>query len=148
MVQEKAGLHGAPACSPWKSTTYQTAALIDRGLEDYMLETAMLKVFTTEALWTNRQRHVPDLRRQGVLHRRTLRTHAAQRRINQIGEGANDVLRGFIALVGMRDPAEELRTVRDSLYHPWRARGVLGRFTAGFLPRLLRRPRLPVHRAI
>ena len=34
-----------------EATTYQTAALIDGGAEDYMLETAILKVFTTEALW-------------------------------------------------------------------------------------------------
>src|SRR5437588_11142621 len=27
------------------------ADLIDRGLEDYMIETAMLKVFTTDRLW-------------------------------------------------------------------------------------------------
>ncbi len=31
-----------------------TASLIDRGLEDYMIETAMLKVYTTEMLWEAR----------------------------------------------------------------------------------------------
>ena len=55
-------------------------------------------------------------------------------RINLIGEGANEVLTSFIALVGMRDPGEELRQVRDSLFHPWRQRAVLGRFTAGRWP--------------
>src|SRR6187549_3685817 len=34
-----------------EATTYETAALIDRGTEDYMLETAILKVFSTEMLW-------------------------------------------------------------------------------------------------
>ncbi len=34
-----------------EATTMQCAALIDRGAEDYMLETAMLKVFATDALW-------------------------------------------------------------------------------------------------
>src|SRR5258708_10209052 len=34
-----------------EAMTAVTASLIDRGLEDYMLETAMLKVFTTGALW-------------------------------------------------------------------------------------------------
>src|SRR5204862_7580251 len=34
-----------------EAMTNVTASLIDRGLEDYMLETAMLKVFTTAALW-------------------------------------------------------------------------------------------------
>ncbi len=47
-------------------------------------------------------------------------------RINSIGEGANEVLTSFIALVGMRDPAEEFRAVRDALSRPWRERSLLG----------------------
>ena len=38
-----------------EATTYEVAALIDRG-EDYMLETAILKVFSTEALWQGSQK--------------------------------------------------------------------------------------------
>ncbi len=34
-----------------EAMTYQTAALIDAAAEDYMLETAMLKVMATEHLW-------------------------------------------------------------------------------------------------
>ncbi len=34
-----------------ESATYQTAALIDSGHDDYILETAMLKVFATDVLW-------------------------------------------------------------------------------------------------
>src|SRR5256885_1203849 len=34
-----------------EAMTNVTASLIDRGLEDYMIETAMLKVFTTDRLW-------------------------------------------------------------------------------------------------
>src|SRR6266436_1847587 len=34
-----------------EAMTTMTGSFIDRGLEDYMLETAMLKVFTTERLW-------------------------------------------------------------------------------------------------
>ena len=34
-----------------EATTYEVAALIDRGADDSMLETAILKVFSTEALW-------------------------------------------------------------------------------------------------
>ena len=35
-----------------EAATRQCAAFIDRGAEDYMLETAILKVFATEHLWT------------------------------------------------------------------------------------------------
>src|SRR5207248_10939735 len=34
-----------------EATTSECAGFIDRGSEDYMLETAMLKVWSTDALW-------------------------------------------------------------------------------------------------
>ena len=34
-------------------------------------------------------------------------------RINTIGEGANDVLKAFIAVVGCRSPGEYLKALRD-----------------------------------
>src|SRR5262249_61766672 len=50
LVQKKIARIAADAYAMEAMTTI-TASLIDRGLEDYMLETAMLKVFTTERLW-------------------------------------------------------------------------------------------------
>src|SRR5260370_40030251 len=51
-------------------------------------------------------------------------------RINQIGEGANDVLRAFIALVGMRGVGEEVKGVRDAFHHPIKERGKLWSFVS------------------
>src|SRR5205814_3646140 len=50
LVKKKIATIAANAYAMEAITTI-TASLIDRGLEDYMLETAMLKVFTTERLW-------------------------------------------------------------------------------------------------
>src|SRR5438093_1254991 len=50
LVKKKIARIAADAYAMEAMTTI-TASLIDRGLEDYMLETAMLKVFTTERLW-------------------------------------------------------------------------------------------------
>src|SRR6266487_1156799 len=50
LVKKKNARIAADAYAMEAMTTI-TASLIDRGLEDYMLETAMLKVFTTERLW-------------------------------------------------------------------------------------------------
>ena len=48
MIQRKLA-DMAAATFAMESATYATAALIDRGLEDYMVETAMLKLFASEA---------------------------------------------------------------------------------------------------
>ena len=126
-----------------QSMTTVTAGLIDRGLEDYMLETAMLKVYSTEALWQivndafqihGGAAYFTDLPLERILR---------DARINQIGEGANEVLTSFIALVGMRDGGEELRTVWEALHHPWREKRALGRFTVEAVRRF-RFPRVPV----
>jgi alkylation response protein AidB-like acyl-CoA dehydrogenase len=127
-----------------QSMTSVTAGLIDRGLEDYMLETAMLKVYSTESLWTIVNDAFQILGGPAYFTDRPLERMLRDARINMIGEGANEVLTQFIALVGMRDPAEELRAVRDGLFHPWRDRATLGRFMVGFLPRMLHYPQAPI----
>ncbi len=111
-----------------EAMTTVTASLIDRGLEDYMLETAMLKVFTTEALWqiVNDAFQIHG----GIAYFTDLPLERMLRdaRINHIGEGANEVLTSFIALVGMRGPGMQLKEIWDALHHPighlkraWRA---------------------------
>ena len=39
-------------------------------------------------------------------------------RINQIGEGSNEVLTSFIALVGMRGPGMEFKEIYDTMLKP------------------------------
>ncbi len=50
MVKEKLAYMSAGTFAI-EAATYQTAALIDSGEDDYMLETAMLKIFATDTLW-------------------------------------------------------------------------------------------------
>jgi hypothetical protein len=51
-------------------------------------------------------------------------------RINQIGEGANEVLLSFIAMMGMRGPGLRMKDVADAFKRPWSEFGTLGRFSA------------------
>src|SRR6266404_3052561 len=105
LVQKKIARIAAGAYAMEAMTT-ATASLIDRGLEDYMLETAMLKVFTTEALWEivndAFQIHGGSAYFTNLPLERILR----DARINQIVEGANEVLKSFIAMVGIRGPGQ------------------------------------------
>jgi alkylation response protein AidB-like acyl-CoA dehydrogenase len=50
LVKKKIAYMAAHAFA-MEATTTQCAAFIDSGSEDYMLETAMLKVWSTDALW-------------------------------------------------------------------------------------------------
>jgi alkylation response protein AidB-like acyl-CoA dehydrogenase len=92
-----------------EATTSQCASFIDRGAEDYMLETAMLKVFTTEALWQIVNDTIQIFGGQAYFSNEPYERMMRDARINQIGEGANDVLRAFIALVGLRGVGEHLQ---------------------------------------
>lgn len=130
LVKKKIARIAADAYAMEAMTTI-TASLIDRGLEDYMLETAMLKVFTTERLWEcindvfqihGGSAYFVDLPLERMMR---------DARINQIGEGANEVLTSFIALVGMRGPGMEFKEIYDTLIKPTRERGLAKAWRAG-----------------
>jgi hypothetical protein len=65
-------------------------------------------------------------------------------RINTIGEGANDVLKAFVALVGMRGVGEQLKGVRDALHSPIKERGTLFGFLRNQVGSRLTSPDVPV----
>jgi acyl-CoA dehydrogenase family member 9 len=117
-----------------ESGTYLTAGLIDRGLEDYMVETAMLKVFASEALWEIINETIQIFGGRGYFKDYPYERMMRDARINQIGEGANDVLRTFIALVGMRDVGLALKGVLDALKSPTQGLGKITDFARRHLP--------------
>lgn len=109
-----------------ESCTYQTAALIDTGTEDFMLETAMLKVFSTDTLWRIINDTIQIFGGRAYFTDEPYERMLRDARINMIGEGANDVLRVFSALVGMRDVGLELEGVLRAIQMPF---GNFGRMT-------------------
>ena len=127
-----------------EAMTKVTASLIDRGLEDYMLETAMLKVFSTEALWMLVNDVFQVHGGAAYFTDKPLERMLRDARINQIGEGANEVLTSFIALVGMRAPGRQFQELQEALRHPWgdwRKAWLLGLDRVGAV---VRAPRVPV----
>ena len=127
-----------------EATTYETAALIDGGAEDYMLETAILKVFSTEALWQGVYEVLQIHGGQGYFTDEPYERIMRDARINTIGEGANEVLKAFIALVGMRGVAEGLKTTLDGLKSTSTFLPTVWRFGRHRLMRLARPARVPV----
>ena len=120
-----------------ESATYHTAALIDSGAEDYMVETAMLKVFASDQLW----RIVNDCLHiwggKGFFTDQPFERMMRDARLNLIGEGANDVLRCFIASVGFRHLGKELKGGEDGFLKTWTNRAsIMGESFVG--------PKIPV----
>jgi hypothetical protein len=128
-----------------EAMTTVTAGLIDRGLDDYMLETAMLKVWSTERLWTIVNDAFQIHGGAAYFTDRPLERMLRDHRINQIGEGANEVLLSFLALVGMRAPGLRMKEVADAVNRPWSAPSALGRFVAESLNIRLNSPIVPVN---
>lgn len=112
LVQKKIAFAAAHAFAMEAATT-ECAAFIDRGFPDYMLETAILKVFATEHLWTIVNDTLQVWGGKGYFSDQPVERWMRDARINTIGEGANDVLKAFIAVVGCRGPGEYLKALRD-----------------------------------
>jgi acyl-CoA dehydrogenase family member 9 len=148
LVQKKIARIAADAYAMEAMTTI-TAALIDRGLEDYMLETAMLKVFTTERLWECINDVFQIYGGSAYFVDLPLERMMRDARINQIGEGANEVLTSFVALVGMRGPGMEFKEIYDTMMKPTRERGIAKAWAAGKqrLGATVRVPEIPVRSA-
>jgi acyl-CoA dehydrogenase family member 9 len=127
-----------------EATTYETAALIDRGAEEYMLETAILKVASTELLWQGVYETLQLHGGQGYFTDEPFERMMRDARINTIGEGANEVLKAFIALVGMRQVGEGLKATMEGLKRPSRLVPTLWRFGRDRLVRLARPPVIPI----
>jgi len=136
--------HLAATAYAMEAMTYETAALIDSGAEDYMLETAILKVFSTEALWQGTYETLQVYGGQGYFCDEPYERMMRDARINTIGEGANEVLKAFIALVGMRDIGEEFKSTLEGLKKPGRFVPTLGRFIGRRLAVRTHVPTVPI----
>ena len=103
LVQKKVAFAAAHAFA-MEAATAQCAAFIDSGFPDYMLETAILKVFATEHLWTVVNDTLQVYGGKGYFCDQPIERWMRDARINTIGEGANDVLKAFVAVVGCKAP--------------------------------------------
>jgi acyl-CoA dehydrogenase family member 9 len=130
-----------------EATTYETAALIDSGEGDFMLETAMLKVFSTDVLWRIINDTIQIFGGKAYFSDEPYERMMRDARINMIGEGANDVLRVFTALVGMRDVGLELKSVLDAAKSPLRNLGKLRDFAGRKIESFFTSPTVDVHHA-
>lgn len=102
-----------------ESTTYLTAGLVDHVIEDFMLETAIVKVFNSDALWNILYDTMQIYGGRSFFTDSPLERMMRDARLNMIGEGSNEVLRAFIGAVGMRDVGMELKGIKENFGSQW-----------------------------
>jgi alkylation response protein AidB-like acyl-CoA dehydrogenase len=101
------------------------AALVDRGASDYSLEAACAKVFASEMVWRASDDMVQLAGGRGFVKPYPYERNLRDARINRIFEGANEVLRLFIALNGVQAPAQALKEIGSALRRPLRNLGLI-----------------------
>jgi alkylation response protein AidB-like acyl-CoA dehydrogenase len=142
LVKKKMAYMAAHAFA-MEATVDQCAALIDRG-GDIKLETAMLKVWSTDALWTIVNDTFQVYGGKAYFCDEPFERMMRDARINMIGEGANDVLRCFISMVGMKPVIDQLLGVKSALSSPFANLGTLWNFGKRDLEARLIAPDVPV----
>jgi acyl-CoA dehydrogenase family protein 9 len=119
-----------------ESMAYLSTGLVDQGVEDYSLESAICKVAGTEFLWYAANRSLQLAGGAGYMRDQPYEKYLRDIRIFPIFEGANDVMRAFIALAGMKPLGDELKEMGDvSLVDPIGSIGVLLEYAAGRIAR-------------
>jgi acyl-CoA dehydrogenase family protein 9 len=96
-----------------ESMAYMTTGLVDKGVPDYSLESAIVKVSSTEFLWYATNRALQLKGGAGYMKDEPYEKSLRDTRIFPIFEGANDVMRAFVALSGMKPVGEKLEGLAD-----------------------------------
>src|SRR4051794_9569304 len=135
LVQEKIGWMVAFTFG-LESMAYLTCGLVDNGVPDYSLESAICKVSGTEFMWYAANRVLQLKGGEGYMRTEPYEKMLRDIRIFPIFEGANDVMRAFIALSGMKPLGEKLQELGElELSDPLGSLGVLADYVGGRIQR-------------
>jgi len=104
--------------------------LADTPDADQSLEAACCKVFATDLLWRTADELVQVAGGRGFVKPYPYERLLRDARINRIFEGTNEILRLFIALNGIAEPAQRLAGLGSALKSPLRNVGLLGGYAA------------------
>jgi acyl-CoA dehydrogenase family protein 9 len=126
-----------------ESMCYLTCGLVDQGVEDYSLESAICKVSGTEFLWYAANRVMQLKGGEGYMRTEPYEQILRDIRIFPIFEGANDVMRAFIALSGVKPVGEKLSGLGEiGLADPIGTIGVLFDYVSDRIQREVRPDRI------
>ena len=142
LVEEKAAWM-ATSIYGLESMSYLTTGLVDLGVADFSLESAMTKIVSSDTGWYALNKAFQVHGGTAYMSDHPLSKALRDFRIFPIFEGANDVMRAFVALNGLKALSEDLPDVRSlSIQDPAKAFGVLAPYVSGRINRAIRPGRM------
>ena len=142
LIQQKLA-YMAASCYATESVVFMTTGKMNQGQTDYSLETAICKVYGSEALWMVVDEGLQIAGGSGYMKEYPYERLMRDSRIYPIFEGTNEVLRMFIALSGMGGPSYQLKElgkisdVSAALLAPIKSLGVLSKFATDRLAKMI-----------
>jgi alkylation response protein AidB-like acyl-CoA dehydrogenase len=102
-------------CFAAESAVWMVAHYIDSGCNDYSTEAAITKVFASEAMQRTAYEALQIAGGNGYMRELPYEQYVRDARILPIFEGANEILRLFIALSALKDVGASLSELRSAL---------------------------------
>jgi acyl-CoA dehydrogenase family protein 9 len=125
-----------------ESMVYLTTGLVDAGSSDFTIESAICKVYASEALWRVANEAQQIAGALGYMRAQPWERLLRDARIPMVYEGTNEILRCFIALSGMQGPGRSLEEVSKAMREPIKGFGLLSDFALRKAKSALGRERL------
>ena len=111
----------------------ELARLAESPEGEYALEAACCKVFASDMLWRAADEMVQLAGGRGFVKPWPYERMLRDTRINRIFEGTNEILRLFIALNGIKEPADRMKELGVALRQPLKNLGLLSEYAASRL---------------
>jgi acyl-CoA dehydrogenase family protein 9 len=128
--------------------TYLTTGMIDGGVNDFSVESAICKVYGSETCWRVVNEAQQIAAGIGYMAEYPYERLMRDARVNLIFEGTNEILRAFIALSGMQGPGRELVDVARAMREPIKGFGLLSDFAIRKARGALGRARMTRHHPV
>lgn len=108
-----------------ESMVYLTTGIADAKVPDWSLESAMCKVFASEALWRIASEAVQVAGGAGISQLEPWERMLRDARVYLLLEGTNETLRAYIALAGLQGPSRQLSEVARAMREPIKGFGLM-----------------------
>ena len=148
MIQKKIASLAAE-CYALDSGVFLCAEMVDKGGIDFSLETAACKVYGSELAYRASNEALQIAGGIGYSKEYPYEQAVRDSRINLIFEGTNEILRALIALMGLQQPGERLKSLGEAMKHPLQSLGAIGSYVAGRAKRQVTKPEFTkVHKSL